>query len=329
MSVVPGERLCEMLKAKAIQPVLLDIGAAVAPPRVWGPIAPASIYVGFDPDRRELHEDAGARFLRSVIVNAAVTEKPGVDKVRFFLTRWPQSSSTLQPNTAALAEYLFADGFTVERETTAHAQRLEGVLAQLSLPGVDWLKTDSQGTDLRLFNSLPPPVRSRVLAADLEPGLIDAYVGEDLFVDVHRDLAAQGFWLSNFDAHGTVRMRQGSLRAATAADPRLTREIIEWAVRPSPCWCEVRYLRTLDWMKRGDFGEREYTLLWVFAVMDEQYGFALDVAMACEARFGADAALALKEEAVSLLRRAYDEARHGPPTLPVRLLSRLWRKLFR
>ena len=36
MSVASAERLCEMLKAKAIQPVLVDIGAAVAPPRVWG-----------------------------------------------------------------------------------------------------------------------------------------------------------------------------------------------------------------------------------------------------------------------------------------------------
>ena len=115
-----------------------------------------------------------------MIVNAAVTEKPDVDEVRFLLTRWPQSSSTLQPNIAALAEYLFADGFTVERETTARAQRLDAVLSQLSLRGVDWFKTDSQGTDLRLFNSLPAPVRSRVLAVDLEPGLMDAYAGEEL-----------------------------------------------------------------------------------------------------------------------------------------------------
>ena len=91
----------------------------------------------------------------------------------------------------------------------------------------------------------------------------------------------------------------------------------------------MRYLRTLDWMKRADFGEREYTLLWVFAILDEQYGFALDAAMACEERFGTDAAHALKAEAVSFLRRAYDEARHGPGNVPVRLLSRLWRKLVR
>ena len=59
---------------------------------------------------------------------------------------------------------------------------------RLSLSGIDWLKTDSQGTDLRIFNSLRPEVRSRVLAIDIEPGLIDAYVGEDLFVDAHKEL---------------------------------------------------------------------------------------------------------------------------------------------
>ena len=56
---------------------------------------------------------------------------------------------------------------------------------------------DSQGIDLRLINSISSDVLSRVMAIDTEPGLIDIYQGEDLFVDVHRDLTSNGFWLWN------------------------------------------------------------------------------------------------------------------------------------
>ena len=40
--------------------------------------------------------------------------------------------------------------FVVEREADVPATTLDAVLDRLGLPGIDWLKTDSQGIDLRL-----------------------------------------------------------------------------------------------------------------------------------------------------------------------------------
>ena len=92
------------------------------------------------------------------------------------------------------------------------------ILDRLSLDRIDWFKTDSQGIDLRLFNSLRDEVRSRVLAVDIEPGLISAYLGEDTFVDVHKNLTRSGFWLSNVNVCGTVRMRKSALDEAQKKD---------------------------------------------------------------------------------------------------------------
>ncbi len=44
---------------------------------------------------------------------------------------------------------------------------------------IDGYKTDSQGTDLRIFNSLPKEIINKILLAEFEPGIIDAYQGED------------------------------------------------------------------------------------------------------------------------------------------------------
>src|SRR4029450_3725330 len=144
------------------------------------------------------------------------------------------------------------------------------------------------GVDLRRFESLKPGRRAEVFALYLEPGLIDAYLGEDLFVDAHKQLLKTGFWLSNLQVMGTVKMRHATLdrlkrfEAAPALDDAVR------ALRVSPGWVNSRYLRSLPSLAHGDFGKRDYAVLWVFACLDGQYGFACDLAVDYEQRFGQD-----------------------------------------
>jgi len=275
-----------LLTTLKIQPVLVDIGASVAPPPQWTPLAQHSIYVGFDPDRRELHDIPDGQYKRSIIVNEAVTSAPEQREVNFYLTRSPYCSSTLLPDTESLADYLFADLFEVEREVLVRASSLNAVLERLGVQSVDWFKTDSQGTDLRLFLSLKPDLRNRVLAVDIEPGLIDAYQGEDLFVDAHRELLRQGLWLSSLEVKGSVRMRRTTLQAIASQHCNLRDIDIYQAVRRSPGWCEARYLRTLKSLRERNADTRDYTLLWVFSMIEQQWGYALDIAQAYRQQFG-------------------------------------------
>lgn len=277
-----------LLSKLEIHPVLIDIGASLAPPRIWAPIAGHSVYVGFDPDLREMRTVTDQAYRKTIIVNEAVTCDKGSTDARFYFTASPTCSSTLKPDAAALGEYLFADLFVVEREAGVRATTLDAVLDRLALPGVDWLKTDSQGTDLRLFESLKPERRARVLALDMEPGLIDAYVGEDLFVDAHRQLLASGFWLSDLEVQGTVKMRSSTLRRLKSMDPAPDLDHAVGSIKNSPGWVNARYLRTLPWLAKGDFDKRDYALLWVFACLDGQVGFAGDLAVDYETRFGQD-----------------------------------------
>ena len=199
-----------LLAQLEIRPVLLDIGASGDPPEIWDAIAPRSVYVGFDPDLREMRELSDGRFHKTIIANEAVVAAEAAE-VSFYLTRSPHCSSTLPPDSAALSNYLFSDLFAVERQAKVRATTLNALMDRLALPAVDWFKTDSQGTDLRLFTSLRPELRDRVLAVDLEPGLIDAYLGEDLFVKAHEHFTRNGFWRSNFKVMGEVRMRRATL----------------------------------------------------------------------------------------------------------------------
>jgi hypothetical protein len=275
----------QLLVQLEIRPVLLDIGASGDPPAIWDGIARKSVYVGFDPDLREMREQSDGRFYKTIIANEAVVAT-GADEVTFYLTHSPHCSSTLPPDSAALSNYLFSNLFAVERQTKVRATTLNSLTERLGLQAIDWFKTDSQGTDLRLFTSLKPSLRDRVLAVDLEPGLIDAYHGEDLFVTAHEHLTRNGFWLSNLTVLGEVRMRRATLAKLRETHKDIDEKRIRRAARPSPGWCEARYLRTLGWLTEKQFGPREHVLLWVFALLDDQLGFALDLATEYERAFG-------------------------------------------
>ncbi len=54
---------------------------------------------------------------------------------------------------------------------------IQKALDNAKLDYVDWFKSDSQGIDLRLFKSLDEKIRSKILLAEFEPGIIDAYIG--------------------------------------------------------------------------------------------------------------------------------------------------------
>ncbi|HWT03684.1 MAG TPA: hypothetical protein VN256_25775 [Pyrinomonadaceae bacterium] len=313
-----GEVFNELLSRLNIHPVLIDIGSSGAPPEIWDPIARHSVYVGFDPDLREMHEVPDGRFRKAITVNEAVMGEQGGESVTFYLTRSPYCSSTLKPDLESLSNFLFSDLFVVEREASVKASTLNSILDRLSLDRVDWFKTDSQGIDLRLFNSLRDEVRSRVLAVDIEPGLISAYLGEDTFVDVHRSLTREGFWLSNVNVCGTVRMRQSALAEAARLERGIDRAFVEQNLRKTPGWCEARYLRTIESLPRGGAEEdrRDYVLLWTFSLIDEQFGFALDVGMEYEKVFGADdVSRAMKAEAAARIKRARPARPRGPSTL--------------
>src|SRR3989442_14408245 len=79
------------------RPVLFDIGAAVAPPEVWQPIAPHSGYGGFDPDLREMQTRTDHPYHQAVIVNEAGTGEAGGFHPHFYFTQSPTPPSTLQP----------------------------------------------------------------------------------------------------------------------------------------------------------------------------------------------------------------------------------------
>jgi hypothetical protein len=263
-----------------------------------------------------VREEAGA-FRRLHVVPAIVTDQPTAE-LPFFLAQYPSCSSVLEPDEKHLADWEFAELFRVVEKTRLPATTLAKALGDLGLSRIDWFKTDSQGLDLRLFRSLDEPIRQRVLAAEFEPGILDAYRDEDKLHELMAYMDGQDFWMSALAVCGTRRISQQTLASLDDA----TRRQMPTGQRISPGWAEVAYLNTFA--RQELFTVRDLLLGWVFATVEDQHGFAIDLARQGQRCFGGEAVF---EE---LAQDSAQRIQTGPPSpgSPARrLLRRVKRQL--
>ena len=300
-------------------PVLVDIGAAGEIDRKWRQIAPYSVCIAFDADDREMgyvvRETSGYRKL--YVYNCIVTDS-AAGEAEFFLTGSPQCSSLLEPRQEPLENWAFGDYFRIERKVRLKTIALPEVLAELAIDKVDWFKTDSQGTDLRLFKSLGDDRIARVLAAEFEPGIIDAYRGEDKLWSLLAYMEDKPFWMTALKIKGSQRV---SKQIGERRLNPLERRFLPALLKTSPGWGEVAYLNTFG----GDpkfLDLRDYLLGWIFAFTEEQYGFAMEVAARGYERFGDPVFPELEAEALVRLRGGF-------LNVPMYVLTTMGHKLAR
>lgn len=248
-------------------PVLIDIGASGGIHSKWKYIAKYAHCVAFDADEREfqISEQVNKDYKKLIRINRIVTALPS-GNTPFYLTHSPFCSSLLEPDKEKLRPWLFNPLFEVEKITSLPAVTLAETLQSANISYPDWFKVDTQGTDLRIYKSLPEEIRETILLAELEPGIMDAYKEEDKLYSVMQEMHSQGFWLSSMNVKGTQRL-QNSYAA------RIGSFLSERIIRTSPGWAELTYFRN-----PGGLSCRSLLLLIVFALLEYQYGFALELA---------------------------------------------------
>ncbi len=291
------EKILSHQAVASAPPVLIDIGASGALHAKWKRIAKHSICIAFDADSREMGftEKESNTFKKLIVFNSVVTDR-GSNEIDFFLTKSPFCSSALEPDLESLKAWSFEELFHVEKKIKLKAIQLKTALQEAGMHYIDWFKTDTQGTDLRLFKSLPDTIRSNVLIAEFEPGIIDAYKGEDKLHEVIRYMHEQRFYMSRMEVKGAHRIAPGELGNFSWIHKKTWRH----SLMKSPGWAEVTYLNSLD---KGPYSKRTYLLTYLFAWLEEQFGFALDVALAGYSNSQDPFFLELKESALGRMRR--------------------------
>ena len=280
-------------------PVLVDIGASGTIHEKWKPIAKYAICIAFDADSRDFEicesEDKGWRKLYSL--NRLVASE-SAEEVDFYLTQSPHCSSSLAPDQKALEPWAFSPLFEVDNIVKLPSVDLQSALLKADVDYIDGYKTDSQGTDLRIFNSLPKEIINKILLAEFEPGIIDAYQGEDKLHNLLAHMEKEPFWISNMEIKGSQRINHLDLKSLNYFQQRSIGSFLKMA----PGWCEISYLNK---MEQSEMALREYFLAWVFASLSAEHGFALFVSKKGFELFGENLLLILQKESRRKLSEGY------------------------
>lgn len=277
--------ISKTLTDKNITPILMDIGAAGESPVIWAPLASASMLIGFEPDERNPDPSFGKGFAKALTVNKVVVPDDA-DEVEFILTKYPSCSSMLEPDLESLASFVFQDLFEPVKRIKLPSTSLDKVFEANDFGGANWIKIDAQGADLRILRSISEPFANHLLAVDIEPGFIDAYINEDLYPDCHAWLKDNGFWLSELKYQSYAKVRPGTVEKLEKMG--FDRKQMLAKLTKSPTAAEARYLREVVWFEKNQEDQNMWLCGIAFGLATQQTGYVFDLLDAYDAKFGSD-----------------------------------------
>lgn len=200
---------------------VLDIGARGGVHAIFNGVAPLSEVVGFEPDavecqRLTLQAQHGSRFKSLTYLPVALGEADGEDTLH--LCRSPGASSFYQPNRALVDRFPDAQRYDVVDARRVPMRSLDSLRREplIRLPRwIDFIKIDTQGSELRILRGGAETLRSQVVALEVEVEFASLYDGQPLFRDVDTFVASFGFSLFKL-------RRQEWVRRNYAARPSLS-----------------------------------------------------------------------------------------------------------
>ncbi|MBN2705048.1 MAG: FkbM family methyltransferase [Deltaproteobacteria bacterium] len=181
----------------------LDIGARGRPLPEFDPIAGALRVFAFEPDQEECRR-LNERF---------AGKRSGFSEIRFFpvalgrcreerelhRTRHPGSSSLLPPLTAVGEAFSRADYVEVERSEKLITEPLDEFLTARQLGPIDFLKIDTEGSELEILQAAPGLLREQLLALRLETAFLATRRGQPLYGECENFLRQHGFYPLGFE----------------------------------------------------------------------------------------------------------------------------------
>lgn len=257
-------------------PVLIDIGASGQLHKKWKLIAKHSICIVFDADKREFGfiEKKQSNFKKLFVYNCIVSDEDKSDQI-FYLTKSPYCSSILKPDFNSLSNYSYADIFQTVNTSRLKTISISTALEELNINQIDWFKTDSQGLDLRLFKNLNDNIINKIIVAEFEPGLIDAYENEDKLFSLLEYLQHKDFWISDFIVKGVPRI-SSQIFNSIYPNKKLNK-LLSLSLKPAPGWAEITIINSFE--NNNIFSKREYLLGCLFAIIEKHYSFAYELAI--------------------------------------------------
>mgnify|MGYP000515868538 CR=1 FL=1 len=184
---------------------LLDVGARGGPLPWMHSLAPFTRYVACEPQAdAAIAPSAGAGpWAAQVIVREALAAD--MEHLQLHLTAKPGFSSALPPDQDMAERYFLADEMKVVGAATVPAISLARAAELYGFEDLDFIKLDTQGSELAIMRSGDALIAGAVQAVHVECEFRPFYKDQPLFADIVQYLRARGFDLVGLELNSRRR----------------------------------------------------------------------------------------------------------------------------
>jgi FkbM family methyltransferase len=178
---------------------MLDIGASGGLQDRWKSLRDVLKFVLVEPN-----PDAAAELRKEYLDKALIIERllgSQAGTAQLHLTRDPACSSLFAPNTSLLSVWDNPARFDVLDTMSLQMSRLDDELQTAGSPGIDFIKIDTQGSELDILMGGNETLKQGVCGLEIEVEFVEMYKGQPLFRDVDSWLGDQGFELVDLNRH--------------------------------------------------------------------------------------------------------------------------------
>ena len=143
------------------------------------------------------------------------------------------------------------------------------MLKNYKISYIDWFKTDTQGTDLRIFKSLNPNIKKKILIAEFEPGFENVYTNEDTVADVVKFMI-KDFFIDSFKVKGDYFFNK---KTKLKFLNKLQNRFFHLFNKKQIVWANITFINKL----KSKFSKRDILLYIVIQILRKNYLIALKI----------------------------------------------------
>jgi FkbM family methyltransferase len=211
---------------------LVDIGASGGIMPLWEPHRRHLYIIGFEPDGRAYEALRNQQNNLIHYLNIGLHRHDG--QFDFYLTRKQKDSSCFIPNRVLLDRFHNPKRFDVIEKTTIACKALDEALRGKGLTDIDFIKLDTQGSELAILEGATSILAESVFGLEVEVEFAELYQEQPLFSHVDLFVRKFGFDLINLrtvswkrTAGASVGNAKGQLMFADALYFRQPLQMIE------------------------------------------------------------------------------------------------------